>query len=105
MTETIDMCFRDLPENPPVGLWFHSFHEDERKTVRWHGRVVAKISDADYLVLVFDWIGDVSSLHIVTLNEMRLWQFYDTKDWWIDEYKNNLRYRNELQKKIEEEVA
>ena len=65
-------------ENVLVGRYFHSFKEkDGHKVVDGQGQVIEKISDKYYLVRL-DWlVGTGSIQHIVTIEEMLEWQFYE----------------------------
>jgi len=65
-------------QNVLVGRYFHSFKEkDGRKVIDGQGQVIEKISDKYYLVRL-DWlVGTGSIQHIVTIEEMLEWQFYE----------------------------
>ena len=61
-----------------VGQYFHCLKEENGRTVVYgQGQVVEQFADKYYLVRL-DWlVGTGSIQHIVTLEEMLGWQFYE----------------------------
>ena len=78
------MLFEPKSQNHNVltGRYFISFEEkDGHKTVHSQGQVIEKISDKYYLVQVFSGpVRTEGGQHIVTLEEMLDWQFYDNDE-------------------------
>jgi len=70
-------AFRTPTADSLVGLYFHS--DAERG---WQGCVIARPEPGFYLVETFDWIiGQSHSQHLVRIEDMLAWQFYDTAKW------------------------
>lgn len=86
-----------------VGKWFHSFDNGYTK---WQGQVIASVhNDEYYLVQLYDFImGEPSIQKLVSLQDMLLWQFYDTNEQMKDEYcnlslKDTVLYDDEIARK------
>jgi hypothetical protein len=68
--------------NSLVGSFFHSTH-----TPGWQGCIVAEVAPAVYLVELFGWLaGESTSQHLVKLDDMGDWTFYDDAEWMNDSY-------------------
>lgn len=64
-----------------VGSFFHGTWDRQ-----WQGLVVAEPAPGVYLVETFSWLGGSSTgQHLVRLEEMFEWTFYDTADWMRNE--------------------
>jgi hypothetical protein len=65
-----------------VGSFFHS---DAKRG--WQGAVVAEPHPGVYLVELFEWlVGSSASQHLVRIEDMAGWQFYDTAEWMTNAY-------------------
>jgi hypothetical protein len=65
-----------------VGSFFHS---DAKRG--WQGAVVAEPHPGVYLVELFEWLaGSSTSQHLVRIEDMVGWQFYDTAEWMDSAY-------------------
>lgn len=65
-----------------VGSFFHS---DAKRG--WQGAVVAEPRPGIYLVELFEWLaGSSASQHLVRIEDMAGWQFYDTAEWMTNTY-------------------
>jgi hypothetical protein len=70
-----------------VGSFFHS---DAKRG--WQGAVVAEPHPGVYLVELFEWIaGSSTSQHLVRIEDMAGWQFYDTAEWMDSVYNHGLK--------------
>jgi len=68
-------------KDPLAGMFFHSFKSDG--ALEWQGTVADRISDDAYLVRLFSWAtGDPTTHHVVKLETMVGWTFYDNADHW-----------------------
>lgn len=69
-----------------VGQFFHSFKEAAEgcgcRLIDWQGQVIAKIDDSHYYVETFEWLmGEPHARHVVRIESMVGWYFYDTDEW------------------------
>jgi hypothetical protein len=86
----------DQPFDPTslVGSYFHS--EAARG---WHGCVVAEPAPGVYLVETFSWLsGSSHSQHLVRIEDMLDWQFYDDAEWMGDAYEHGVATRWERER-------
>jgi hypothetical protein len=71
-----------LASDSLVGSFFHS---DAKRG--WQGAVVAEPHPGVYLVELFEWlVGSSTSQHLVRIEDMAGWQFYDTAEWMGNAY-------------------
>jgi hypothetical protein len=74
--------WRRLPPGSLVGSFFHSDAERE-----WQGAVVAEPHPGVYLVELFEWLaGSSTSQHLVRIEDLVGWQFYDSAEWMDSAY-------------------
>ena len=65
-------------EKSLVGLWFHSKSKEDGE-IEWQGCVDRLLSNGDYVVQLFEWFGgSPAEQKCVSLDSMRLWNFYPT---------------------------
>jgi len=72
-----------------VGLWFHS--KDEQGQIQWQGHIVGRPEFGLYLVQLFEWImGYPTFIRMVSMDDMKDWQFYRTDEemrgWYQDHH-------------------
>ena len=84
----------ELSEGSLVGTYFHSFNPDG--TVEWQGCIVAEPHTGYFLVETFDWSsGSSFCQHLVRIENMLTWRFYDDADWMRNAYHNDLSLTEE----------
>ena len=62
-----------------TGKWFHSFSKPS--VVEWQGQILLRVNEDNYLVQLYEWVGGTPTIQkLVSLDEMKQWQFYDTTE-------------------------
>jgi hypothetical protein len=83
---------KPIPVLDLVGRWFHAFGEavdpeTGRKgwSIQYQGMVCGKVAEGVYLVQFAEWLTDCrDAMRLVTVDEMRDWQFYIDNEHMID---------------------
>jgi len=79
-------------EFQPDSLIGSFFHSDAARG--WQGCVVAEPSPGVYLVETFEWwAGGSYDQHLMRLEEMAGWVFYDTAEWMTNAYQDAVQRR------------
>lgn len=74
-------------ENPLVGQFFHSIGKDTGK-VEWQGEVIGNPEPGWYLLQLFEWLmGEPNVRHLVRIEDMRDWLFYQDVETMDHSYK------------------
>jgi hypothetical protein len=82
--------------DPLVGRWFHSFTEDAQ--LQWQGQIIAKVEPGYYLVQTYEWIiGEESTQHLVTIDQMKTWLFHPSDEAMRDHYYHHMNIDKRLQ--------
>ena len=72
-----------------VGSFFHS-----GASPGWQGCIVAEPQPGWYLVELFSWImGESSDQHLVRIETMAEWTFYDSAEWMNNSYESTVSRR------------
>lgn len=66
------------PASELVGLYFHSFNSNG--DLEHEGVIDSYLGDDSYFVNIADWDGRISNSQIVTLQEMKGWKFYTSRE-------------------------
>jgi hypothetical protein len=70
-------------ENPLIGKFFHStsLEQDGCEVIEWQGIVLGAVDSATYLVGLFNFFdGGMNVQHIVKLDAMGSWHFYEDNE-------------------------
>lgn len=79
-----------------VGSFFHSTHMRG-----WQGCIVAEPAPGVYLVETFGWLaGESTGQHLVRLEEMGGWTFYDDAEWMNNAYRSGVAERWKRERRI-----
>jgi hypothetical protein len=79
-----------------VGKFFHSFNNDEFKTVCWQGKITTYLGDNWYMINIYEWITGIDyTTKIINLFDMKDFEFYENKKEMADIYEYKLKSRTE----------
>jgi hypothetical protein len=81
----------NISAHPLVGKFFHSYKKNQ---IEWQGIVESEASPGQLLVQLFSWLtGYDTDQHIVPVEKMTKWKFYNTADDMQDAYRRSSEIR------------